>query len=180
MQQGHDPRIRIVRGDITEETVDAIVNAANERLEPGGGVDGALNRAAGPQLADAMRAQGGCPPGEARTTPAYGLPAQHVIHAVGPVWRGGDRDEEITLARCYRNIFAAATKVGARTIAIPAIATGAYGFPVRRAAHVALHETHVALDNGAKLDEVRFVCFDEDTAHAYESELQAELETPEV
>lgn len=172
-------RIRIVRGDITKEPVDAIVNAANSDLRPGGGVDGAINRAAGPRLAEAMKALGGCRPGDAKVTEGYDLPASYVIHTVGPVWQGGDREEEDLLAQCYRSVFRIARETDIRRVAFPAIATGAYGFPPHRAAHIAVHETAVALDDQPEL-EVRFVCFDAETARVYERELAVETDTPEV
>lgn len=132
--------IEVVEGDITRLRVDAIVNAANEWLRGGSGVDGAIHRAAGPRLAEAGGALAPCPPGEARTTPAYDLdpPVRHVIHTVGPVWRGGTGGERATLASCYRASLAAADAVGARTVAFPAIATGVYGFPAEEAARIAV------------------------------------------
>lgn len=175
-----DERILIVRGDLTEQQVDAVVNAANNELRPGGGVDGALNRAAGPRLAEAMKGLGGCRTGDAKLTEAFDLPAKYVIHTVGPVWRGGDREEEDRLAECYRSVFRVAKDIGARTLAFPSISTGAYGFPLRRAVHIAVHEVAVALDDDPDIQEVRFVCFDEETAHAYERELQMETQSPEV
>lgn len=172
-------RIRIVRGDITQEPVDVVVNATNSELRPGGGVDGAINRAAGPRLEEAMRDLGGCRPGDAKLSEAYDLPARYVIHTVGPVWQGGDREEEDVLAQCYRSVFRIAQDIGVRTIAFPAISTGAYGFPLHRAAHIAVHETAVALDDDPRL-EVRFVCFDAQTERAYRHELAVEAESPEV
>lgn len=153
--------IEVVQGDITRLTVDAIVNAANQWLRGGGGVDGAIHRAAGPQLAEAGGAQAPCPAGEARVTPAFALdpPVRHVIHTVGPVWEDGTRGEPATLASCYRESLAAADTVGARTVAFPAIATGVYGFPAEQAARIAVttlrgcptaveHITLVAFDAG--------------------------------
>jgi O-acetyl-ADP-ribose deacetylase len=131
-------RIEVERADITAMAVDAIVNAANAQLAGGGGVDGAINRAAGPELVQASRAQAPCPAGEARITPGFRLPAKHVIHAVGPIWRGGGQNEPELLARCYRRSLDLAAETGARSIAFPAISTGVYGYPKDAAAEVAL------------------------------------------
>jgi O-acetyl-ADP-ribose deacetylase (regulator of RNase III) len=132
--------IEVVQGDITRLPVDAVVNAANQGLRGGGGVDGAIHRAAGPRLAEAGGALAPCPRGEARVTPAFDLdpPVRHVIHTVGPVWRGGTADEAATLAACYRASLAAADTLGARTVAFPAISTGIYGFPAAEAARIAV------------------------------------------
>jgi O-acetyl-ADP-ribose deacetylase len=173
-------RIRIIRGDITEETVDAIVNAANSELRPGGGVDGAIRRKAGPRLDAALQELGGCRPGDAKVTEGFDLPARHIIHTVGPIWQGGNRGEEDTLAECYRSIFRIARETGLRTLAIPAISTGAYGFPNHTAAHIALHQAAVALDDDDTIKEIRFVCFDDETARVYERELAFETDSPEV
>jgi O-acetyl-ADP-ribose deacetylase len=131
-------RIEVERADITAMAVDAIVNAANAQLAGGGGVDGAINRAAGPELVQASRAQAPCPAGEARITPGFRLPAKHVIHAVGPIWRGGGQKEPELLASCYRRSLDLAAEAGARSIAFPAISTGVYGYPKDAAAEVAL------------------------------------------
>lgn len=152
--------------DITRQRVDAIVNAANSTLLGGGGVDGAIHRAAGPLLLEACRALGGCPTGEARITPGFGLPAKWVIHAVGPVWRGGNHNEEEMLARCYRNSLALAQQHAIRTIAFSQISTGVYGFPLRRAAAIAVAEISAFLAKQSEIDEVRCVCFSDDSLAA--------------
>ena len=162
------PRIALVRGDITVQEVDAIVNAANSSLLGGGGVDGAIHRAAGPELLDRCRLLGGCKTGEAKITPGYQLPASWIIHTVGPVWRGGGNGEPALLASCYRESLARAAEVDAKSMAFPAISTGIFGYPVRAAASIALQ---TVLQSGALVDSVRFVCFDEETYSAYEDEL---------
>jgi O-acetyl-ADP-ribose deacetylase len=148
-----------IEGDITKQRVDAIVNAANTSLLGGGGVDGAIHRAAGPELLEETRKIGGCPTGEARVSKGYRLPAKWVIHTVGPVWRGGNKNEEQLLASCYRNSLKAAADVGAKTIAFPSISTGAYGFPPDRATEIALHETKNFLEQDRNIEKVLFVCF---------------------
>ena len=168
-------RIVITQGDITHERVDAIVNAANESLLGGGGVDGAIHRAAGPDLLRECASLGGCPTGQARMTAGYLLPARHVIHTVGPIWQGGERGEDALLASCYREVFHLATNRGLRTIACPSISTGAYRFPVERAARIALAETRAALARHAGLEQVRFVCFDAATRAAYQAALEEGL-----
>lgn len=160
-------RITVVEGDITRQAVDAIVNAANTSLLGGGGVDGAIHRAAGPGLLAECRTLGGCPTGEARITKGYDLPAQWVIHTVGPVWRGGAHGEDDLLAACYHSCFALATEHGIRTIAFPAISTGIYGFPRERAARIAVAETRRALGENDSIEEVRFVCFGMETGEIY-------------
>ena len=158
-------RIQFVRGDITRLTVDAIVNAANSSLLGGGGVDGAIHRAAGPELLTEYRTLGGCPPGEARLTGGYRLTARHVIHTVGPVWQGGGAGEREVLARCYGACLVMAQTSGFRDVAFPAIATGVYGFPRDEAAQIAVVRAHLS---AAEMPErVLFVCFDEATADAY-------------
>jgi O-acetyl-ADP-ribose deacetylase (regulator of RNase III) len=153
-------RIRLVREDITRLAVDAIVNAANASLLGGGGVDGAIHRAAGPGLLEECRRLGGCPTGEVRATAGYALPARVVLHAVGPIWRGGEGDEDRLLASCYRNALALAADHGAATVAFPAISCGAYGFPVPRACRIALQEIRTFLDGAPIPREVWLVAFD--------------------
>jgi O-acetyl-ADP-ribose deacetylase (regulator of RNase III) len=169
-----DKRIRLERGDITRLSVEAIVNAANASLLGGGGVDGAIHRAAGPELLAECRAIGGCPPGEARLTRGYRLPAGHVIHTVGPIWRGGQSGEGNVLARCYRSSLAITRDRGFRTIAFPAIATGVYGFPRDAAAQIAVASVRAHLAQDRIMERVIFVCFDEATLHAYRQALSLE------
>jgi O-acetyl-ADP-ribose deacetylase (regulator of RNase III) len=153
--------------------VDAIVNAANPRLEPGGGVCGAIHRAAGPELAAECRALGGCPTGEARLTRGYRLPAAAVIHAVGPVWQGGAANEDELLASCYRASLALAAEHGLSSVAFPAISTGIYGFPLERATRIAVRTVQAFLAEHAEPGRVVFVCFDERTAKVYRDALAA-------
>jgi O-acetyl-ADP-ribose deacetylase (regulator of RNase III) len=152
-----DPRLKLVRGDITQLAVDAIVNAANTTLLGGGGVDGAIHRAAGPELLAECRTLGGCRPGEARITRGYKLPAAHVIHTVGPVWSGGTRGEPETLSNCYRNSLRLAVENGLRTIAFPAISCGAYRYPILDAARIAVETTSNFLRENDSIAEVTFV-----------------------
>ena len=161
-------RIEIIEGDITKQKVDAIVNAANTTLLGGGGVDGAIHRAAGPELVAETRKIGGCPTGEARATKGYRLPAKWVIHTVGPVWEGGKRNEDKLLANCYRNSFKVARDLGVKTIAFPSISTGAYMFPLERAAKIALEETKRMLMTDTDFTKVIFVCFGEKVLTAYQ------------
>ncbi|HZV50370.1 MAG TPA: O-acetyl-ADP-ribose deacetylase [Candidatus Dormibacteraeota bacterium] len=163
-------RIEAVRGDITRETVDAIVNAANRSLRGGGGVDGAIHRAAGPELLEACRRLGGCETGDARATPGFRLPARWVIHAVGPVWHGGHRGEPDLLASCYRRSLEVADELGARSVAFPAISTGAYGFPRELAARIAV-ETIRSTPTSVEL--ARLVAFDQETYEIYRRLLAA-------
>ena len=161
--------IETALGDITQQCVDAIVNAANSSLLGGGGVDGAIHRAAGRELLEECRLLGGCAPGEAKTTSGYGLSARHVIHTVGPVWRGGGEGESETLAACHENAVAVAAELGCRTVAFPAISTGIYGYPVELAAGVAVAATAEALDRQDTVELVRFVLFDEQTLAAFDA-----------
>lgn len=168
-------RIDLVDGDITKLSVDAIVNAANSSLLGGGGVDGAVHRAAGPDLLAECRTLGGCPTGEARLTKGYRLPARFVLHTVGPVWHGGGSGEDEALARCYRSCLAIATEKGLRTVAFPAISTGVYGFPMDRAARIALGETISWLAAHETPEKVTFACFGRDALRAYERALAEAL-----
>lgn len=152
-------RLEAVLGDITTQAVDAIVNAANTTLLGGGGVDGAIHRAAGPALLEECRTLGGCPTGEARLTAGYRLPAGHVIHTVGPVWSGGIRGEPELLRRCYVNALAVARRHGLRSVAFPAISTGAYGYPAEDAARVAVATVREETARDTTVTLVRFVCF---------------------
>jgi O-acetyl-ADP-ribose deacetylase len=165
------PRIQLDSGDITRLAVDAIVNAANPTLLGGGGVDGAIHRAAGPELLAECRTLGGCPPGAAKLTDGYRLPATHVIHTVGPVWRGGAAGEAETLAACYRACLAIARDRGLATIAFPAISTGVYGFPRDRAAGIAVASVSAHLAVETMPETVIFVCFDAATEAAYKAAL---------
>jgi O-acetyl-ADP-ribose deacetylase len=162
-----DSKIDIVRGDITKLDVDAIVNAANTTLLGGGGVDGAIHRAAGTELLAECRALGGCRPGEARITRGYHLPARFVIHTVGPVWKGGTRHEPEILANCYRNSLQLAVENEIKTIAFPAISCGAYGYPISEAAQIALKATRDFLATDDSIDKVAFVLWGEDIYDAY-------------
>ncbi len=157
-------RIEIVSGDITKLAVDAIVNAANESLLGGGGVDGAIHRAAGPELLAECRTLGGCPTGEARMTGGYRLPAKHVIHTVGPMWRGGGRGEEAMLAACYRRSLELAADHGLESIAFPAISTGIYGYPPEQAARIAVAAIGETLEGRDRPRRVILCCFSEESA----------------
>lgn len=164
-------RLEAVQADITTLRVDAIVNAANSSLLGGAGVDGAIHRAAGPELLEECRALGGCPTGDARLTKGYRLPARRVIHTVGPVWQGGGRGEDELLASCYRRSLELAVEAGAESVAFPAISTGLYAFPPDRAAHIAVTEVARALEASDLPRTVTFACFDADTLALYEREL---------
>jgi len=167
METGLRDRLVIAEGDITLSATEAIVNAANTTLLGGGGVDGAIHRAAGPGLLGECRKIGGCPTGSARITRGYNLRAKRVIHTVGPVWRGGHDDEDRLLACCYRSSFDLAHSHGIRTMAFPSISTGAYGFPVGRASKIALEEIFSALRASPRLERVVVFCFDRETYATY-------------
>jgi O-acetyl-ADP-ribose deacetylase len=164
------PRLEAVQGDITAEATDAIVNAATSALEAGGGVCGAIFRAAGPGLAEACRVAGRCPTGDARATPGFALPARFIIHAVGPVWQGGDRGEPALLASAYRRSLEVADEIGARSVSFPAISTGIFGYPLDLATATAVETVRTA---DTQVELVRFVCFDAATLAAYGRELSA-------
>jgi O-acetyl-ADP-ribose deacetylase len=162
---------QVIVGDITTQRVDAIVNAANPTLLGGGGVDGAIHRAAGPELLAECRTLGGCETGDAKTTRGYRLPARYVIHTPGPIWRGGSDGEREVLASCYRACFREAARIDARTIAFPSISTGVYGFPIELACPIAVDEATTAMRARPDL-EVRFVCFSERDADVYRRVLE--------
>lgn len=165
--------IEIVEGDITRLAVDAIVNAANSRLLGGGGVDGAIHRAAGPGLLDECRMLGGCPTGEARMTAGYDLPARHVIHTVGPVWQGGGAGEAALLASCYRESLTLAEACGCRSVAFPAISTGVYGYPAADAARIAVAEVTRWRESHDLPDRIILCCFSAESARLHRQALAA-------
>lgn len=169
----HPGCLSLAMADITRLNVQAIVNAANNTLLGGGGVDGAIHKAAGPELLEECRRMGGCPTGEARITKGYRLPATWIIHTVGPIWRGGGFREDELLARCYQSCFLLADKHGIRSIAFPAISAGAYGFPLERACRIALSEMKAFLDEGGeeKGVEVIAVCYSPAAYHCYQKVL---------
>ncbi len=160
-------RIEVVEGNIVKQSVDAIVNAANESLLGGGGVDGAIHSSAGPELLEECRGLGGCPTGQAKITKGYRLPAKWVIHTVGPVWRGGSKGEPELLAECYRNSLSLAEQHGVKTIAFPSISTGLYRFPMDLAARIAVGEVKRFLEQNQSLQKVKFVCYGHDAHHIY-------------
>ena len=168
----HPDRIQIIEADITQLRVDAIVNAANRSLLGGGGVDGAIHRAAGPDLLVECRALGGCETGQAKITGGYRLPARHVIHTVGPVWQGGERGEPELLAACYRNSLRLAIEQSVRTIAFPAISCGVYGYPPDQAARIAVREVRAFLADDDRIETVYLVCFGEDIRQSFQQALQ--------
>jgi O-acetyl-ADP-ribose deacetylase (regulator of RNase III) len=162
-------RIFVEKGDITKLKVDAIVNAANNSLLGGGGVDGAIHRAAGPELLEYNRRLGGCATGEAKISPGFNLPAKYIIHTVGPIWKDGNHDEDEMLANCYKNSLEMAVENDVKTIAFPSISTGAYNFPLERAAKIAVNEVIQFLEKNDTLEKIIFVCFDDKTINIYTS-----------
>jgi O-acetyl-ADP-ribose deacetylase (regulator of RNase III) len=164
--------VEIFKGDITKQKVDAIVNAANTTLLGGGGVDGAIHRVAGIELLDECKKLGGCKTGEAKLTRGYNLPAKNIIHTVGPVWNGGKNNEDELLAKCYRNSLKLAVENGIKSIAFPAISTGAYRFPLDRATKIAIDEVTKFLNANDEIEKVIFVAFDESTYHCYKKKLK--------
>ena len=162
-------KIELHKGDITKLKVDAIVNAANTSLLGGGGVDGAIHRAAGPELLEYNKKLGGCPTGEAKISPGFNLPAKYVISTVGPVWRGGNNNEDELLANCYKNSLKVAIDNNIKTIAFPSISTGVYSFPIEKASKIAVREVKNFLEKISSIERVIFVCFDDKTYDLYEN-----------
>lgn len=169
-------RLQIIQGDITRQSVDAIVNAANCSLLGGGGVDGAIHRAAGPELLAECRTLNGCKTGEAKITLGYKLPAKHVIHTPGPVWHGGSRGEAELLASCYRSCLTLASENGCATVDFPSISTGVYHFPLEKASKIAVSTILDYLKTHPEIERVRMVCFDANTAKYYEAALAEAVE----
>jgi O-acetyl-ADP-ribose deacetylase (regulator of RNase III) len=168
-------RFKVLQGDITKEKVDAIVNAANNSLLGGGGVDGAIHRAAGPELLAECRTLGGCATGAAKITRGYRLPARHVLHTVGPVWNGGSFGEDELLERCYLSCFDLVEEHGLRSVSFPAISCGAYGYPLDRAAGIALGAIRSFLERNQEVERVHVVCYTEDAYNAYRDLLQEQV-----
>lgn len=166
-------RIKIIKGDITKVETEAIVNAANKTLLGGGGVDGAIHKAAGPQLLEECKQLNGCETGQAKITKGYNLPAKYVIHTVGPVWQGGQNHEEEKLASCYRSALELAVKNQIKTIAFPSISTGAYGFPIEKAAPIALKEVKKFLEKHPEIEQVVFVLFSDKDLKVYQNLYQS-------
>jgi O-acetyl-ADP-ribose deacetylase (regulator of RNase III) len=166
-------RFKVMQGNITKMDTEAIVNAANSTLLGGGGVDGAIHAAAGPELLAECRALGGCPTGEARITRGFKLKARAILHAVGPIWFEGEKNEDALLASCYRHCFALMERHGLRSVAFPAISCGAYGFPIDRAAGIAVHEIKSGLERNANIERAVVCCFSRDVYDAYSAALQA-------
>jgi O-acetyl-ADP-ribose deacetylase len=165
-------KIEILKGDITKLKVDAIVNAANTSLLGGGGVDGAIHRAAGPKLLEFIRKLGGCKTGEAKISPGFKLSAKYIIHTVGPIWNGGKNNEDTLLASCYKNALKLDVESEIKTIAFPAISTGVYRFPLERATKIAVIEVKIFLEKNDSIEKVIFVCFDEETYQVYQNVLR--------